>query len=245
MSERFRCSLCGMLTPAECERPLHHVGCGVGAPTKSPLAVRGEGSTHDLPSRTAEADAAIGHVDTSAPRLPRSVAENGAVTSQLRPSHRNTPEHNAWNAMKARCLNPEHHAYANYGGRGITVCDAWRESFVCFLQDMGPRPSAEHSLDRIDNDGSYGPGNCRWATRGQQNANTRDRGESPYLGVSRASRQRGWQATLKVNQRTQHLGCFATEEEAARARDVAVIEQGLGLVLNFPLDGASIEEEDS
>lgn len=157
-------------------------------------------------------------------------------------SHRNTPEHNAWNAMKARCLNPSHSAFANYGGRGITVCDAWRESFVRFLQDMGPRPSAEHSLDRIDNDGNYQPGNCRWATRGQQNANTRGRGESPYLGVSRERRRGKWQATLKWKQRTQHLGRFSTEEEAARARDAAVLAQGLPLVLNFPVvDGQAAQ----
>lgn len=84
-----------------------------------------------------------------------------------------TPEHHAWGAMIQRCENESHPAYRHYGGRGITVCAAWRASFAAFLADVGPRPSVEHSLDRIDNNGPYAPGNVRWATVTQQNGNRR------------------------------------------------------------------------
>jgi hypothetical protein len=77
-----------------------------------------------------------------------------------------------WQSMKQRCLNPRHQAYANYGGRGITICDRWRHSFTTFLADMGPRPEGR-TLDRVDNDGNYEPGNCRWATKSTQLSNRR------------------------------------------------------------------------
>jgi hypothetical protein len=76
-----------------------------------------------------------------------------------------------WQAMKNRCYNPNVRQYKNYGGRGIKVCDRWRNSFTAFLEDMGPKPSKKHSLDRINNIGDYEPGNCRWATVKQQNNN--------------------------------------------------------------------------
>jgi hypothetical protein len=75
--------------------------------------------------------------------------------------------------MIARCENHRHRYYANYGGRGITVCDPWRGSFAAFLADVGPKPSAKHTLDRVDNERGYEPGNCRWATRVEQAQNKR------------------------------------------------------------------------
>ena len=81
-------------------------------------------------------------------------------------------EWNTWRSMKGRCLNPKDPAFDRYGGRGITVCQRWQDSFMVFLQDMGPRPLGT-SIDRIDCNGNYEPGNCRWATSLEQNQNLR------------------------------------------------------------------------
>lgn len=81
-----------------------------------------------------------------------------------------TAEYFVWSNMVQRCTNPKKERYPRYGGRGIKVCERWNV-FVNFIADMGPRPSLQHSIDRIDNDGNYEPGNCRWATRKQQQSN--------------------------------------------------------------------------
>lgn len=85
-----------------------------------------------------------------------------------------SPEHRSWGAMKSRCLNPGAAGFESYGGRGITVCERWAESFEAFLEDMGPRPSPRHSIDRINSDGNYEPGNCRWADPRTQGNNRRN-----------------------------------------------------------------------
>lgn len=84
-----------------------------------------------------------------------------------------TSEYAIWSNIVQRCTNPKHRDYADYGGRGITVCDAWRGSFESFFADMGSRPSKRHSIDRIENSAGYSPGNCRWATGSEQTRNTR------------------------------------------------------------------------
>ena len=82
--------------------------------------------------------------------------------------------YSVWRAVKSRCTNPKDKRYADYGGRGIKVCDSWDGSFESFLGDMGMRPTKYHQIDRINNDGNYEPSNCRWVTRKENSRNKRN-----------------------------------------------------------------------
>lgn len=85
-----------------------------------------------------------------------------------------TPEYGAWKNMIARCTDPDNDSWRDYGGRGITVCEEWRGDPIAFYKYVGPRPSGAHSIDRIDNDGNYEPGNVKWSTPEQQATNRRE-----------------------------------------------------------------------
>ena len=110
--------------------------------------------------------------------LMREVAAKGM--SERQGTHRMTdsPEYRAWVQARARCRDSKHPAWKNYGGRGITVCERWNRphgGFEAFFEDMGPRPSPKHSLDRIDNSAGYCKENCRWTTWSEQSKNKRPR----------------------------------------------------------------------
>lgn len=90
-------------------------------------------------------------------------------------SQKRTKEYQTWAHIKQRCTNPKNKSYKHYGGRGISICDKWLNSFEAFLADVGKAPdrSPDISIDRIDNERGYEPGNVRWATRSMQNKNRR------------------------------------------------------------------------
>lgn len=111
-------------------------------------------------------------------------------------------EYNIWAFMIQRCLNPANPAFADYGGRGITVCERWRESLANFLSDMGPRPGPRYSIDRLDNNGPYAPENCRWATRIEQNNNTRTNRMLSFNGKTQTMAQ--WARELGIQKTTLH-----------------------------------------
>ena len=94
-----------------------------------------------------------------------------------------------WMSMKTRCYNPRHPSFKYYGLRGIRVCQRWLDSFDTFVQDMGPRPSKEFSIERKNNDGHYTPINCVWATRDEQNSNKRSNTKVLWKGEVRTRTQ--------------------------------------------------------
>lgn len=140
----------------------------------------------------------------------------------LRKSH--LSEHRAWVAMKSRCSDPKVPCFYRYGGRGITVCERWGESFINFLEDMGPKPSSKHSLERKDNDGDYEPGNCKWATLEEQANNRNSSTFIEYKGLRKTKAQ--WEKQLGfrpglLSERINKYGwdpCKAIETEVRGAR---------------------------
>ncbi|MDV7992081.1 hypothetical protein [Rhodococcus sp. IEGM 1374] len=148
------------------------------------------------------------------------------------------PEYEIWTSMKSRCYSPSNINYERYGGRGIAIFDEWKHSFLAFYEYVGPRPGAAFSLDRIDNDRNYGPGNVRWATRQQQGANTRRRKDnsSGYRGVYKNSGAHcvSWSARVRYDGIDFKAGTYRVIEEAAWMRDQWAIElHGEYAQLNF------------
>lgn len=100
-------------------------------------------------------------------------ARVGLEANRLRHGHAGTREYMIWAMAKDRCINPRNRSYLKYGGRGIRFDSRWASDFAAFYSDMGMRPGPGHTLERLDVNGNYEPGNCVWATYAQQNRNTR------------------------------------------------------------------------
>ncbi len=133
-----------------------------------------------------------------------------------------TPTYRSWHSMLRRCHNPKNPIYAKYGAKNIQVCERWRNSFKAFYEDMGVRPEGK-TIHRIDPDGNYEPGNCKWATRQEQNRQLRLRktNKSGYRGVHYS--RGAWVANIRIDNRPTHIGCYETKEEAAVEYDQAAL----------------------
>ena len=124
-------------------------------------------------------------------------------------------EYKTWWGMIGRCTNPDDPAFKSYGGRGITVCNSWKQ-FINFFADMGNRPEGL-TLERVNNDGGYSPDNCKWATWSEQNNNRRLRKDNKtgVSGVSWNKRAKKYVAYKKVQGKRIYLGYFVNLGEAA------------------------------
>ena len=148
----------------------------------------------------------------------------------------NTKLYKVWASIKNRTLNLKHKNYNDYGGRGITMCEEWKNDFVSFHDwAMSNGYSDELSIDRIDNDGSYYPENCRWTTRVIQGRNQRvyKNNLSGYKGVSFVKKTNKYMSYITVDKNGVYLGCFQTAVEAAIVYNNYIIENNLeGFSLN-------------
>lgn len=140
---------------------------------------------------------------------------------------RRHPLYGSWSEMIQRCTNPKNKDWKNYGARGITVCPKWR-TFSGFLEDVGEKPQGM-TLDRIDNDRGYLPGNWRWASRSVQSSNRRSEfrkrvgTSSRFVGVTWSKAAGKWQASISRDCKTIYLGLFSSQR-AARKRVVSARE---------------------
>ena len=141
-----------------------------------------------------------------------------------------------WAKLKDRTLNPKNKQYNDYGGRGITICDEWKNDFMSFYNwAMENGYSDELSIDRIDNDGSYYPENCRWTTKSIQARNTRisKNNTSGFRGVSYNKGNNKYKAQIRINKKKINLGYFQTPVEGAIAYNNYILENNLeGFILN-------------
>ena len=149
---------------------------------------------------------------------------------------RYTRLYNTWSILKNRVLNPKYKQYNDYGGRGITICDEWKNDFKSFYDwAMKNGYSDELSIDRIDNDGNYCPENCRWTTRTIQQRNQRmqKNNTSGFKGVWFNKESKKYRAQININRKKIHLGYFKTAIEAGVVYNNYIIENNLeGFNLN-------------
>ncbi len=127
---------------------------------------------------------------------------------------RHTSEYNTWLHMKDRCNNPKNRRYKDYGGRGITICKAWQESFLEFYNDMGIKPK-NSTLERINNNGNYIKNNCKWATKEEQNRNQRSNIVIEYNGMKKILSE--WSKFLGIKYMTLYNRLFTYNWSIERA----------------------------
>jgi len=143
-----------------------------------------------------------------------------------------SPEYRTWQHMKERCYKPDSKDFKNYGGRGITVCDKWRDSFLAFYKYVGPKPHKKDTIDRIRNNGNYEPGNVRWADRKAQNNNSR---RNRHITIGRVTKTVAqWAESMNISQFTiisrLHYG-WDPQEAVVRSTDHTITLHGWSLLL--------------
>lgn len=143
--------------------------------------------------------------ERAALRMKKVVADHVVAHGEVRQvggKRKASKEYTAWQSIKNRCLNPKSADYAYYGGRGIRMHPSWVESFENFLADLGRAPSPSHTVDRIDSNGAYEPGNCRWATRQTQARNRACTLDVTWCGLTKKTWD--WAEYLGVSPKTIH-----------------------------------------
>ena len=159
--------------------------------------------------------------------LEKEAKQSFGKTAKTTHSMTNTKEYKCWAAIKQRCYNPSNKAYVNYGERGITMCNEWKDDFEAFYNYVGKAPCSSASIDRIDNNGKYEPGNVRWvANQSIQciNKRTAKNNTSGVKGVYWVKSQNLWKATIFSKGKEIYLGSYKNIDDAINARKEAEIK---------------------
>ena len=135
-----------------------------------------------------------------------------------------TSEYKTWSHIKARCYNQNNNKYGDYGGRGIKMCDRWVDSFETFLNDMGEKPTPDHSIERDNVDGNYEPSNCRWATWEEQCRNKRVVNKLGIPGVYWDKSRNNYRVTISIGGKSKTVGRYEELTDAVRSRKEAELK---------------------